>query len=512
MTRCRRPRADRRLSFRVQEEAELTSNHPILQTLRDSSGPATTAGASDRWLDAFADDASLCRALSLADSTWNALSDHERSIVKAPENEAAAKLQEGYANFYPKASINPYVALAAAGPWLITAYGAVLYDTGGYGMLGAGHNPQDVEPHLGSPQVMANIMTPAFAQRRFMGALSCECAYGRGSNPFERFACLNSGSEGMALAFRLSDMNAFALTEPGARYEGRTPWVVSMTGSFHGRTDRPARSSDSSRPSYAAQLASYRERTHYKVVPPNDAAALQAVFAEAERSGAFIEAVAIEPVQGEGNPGLAITREFYDAAREVTADADAFLIVDAIQAGLRTYGCLSHMSAPGFTDAAVPDIEVWSKALNAGQYPLSVVGMGPRASAVFSPGVYGNTMTSNPRALDVATAVLEGLDDDLRRNIRDRGEELVEKLGELATTMPRVFGKAQGTGLLTSVEVHPSIPVVADGGLEQTCRQHGLNVIHGGPNSLRFTPHFAVTSAEIDLIVELVREAAKSFL
>ncbi len=489
----------------------MTSRHPILQTLRESTGPATTAGASDRWIDAFADDPALRRALSLAESSWNALKEHERALVKAPEHEAAAKLQQGYANFYPPASISPFVALAAAGPWIVTAYGAVLYDTGGYGMLGAGHNPEHVEPHLGSPQVMANVMTPGFAQRRFMGALACECAYGRGSNPFERFACLNSGSEGMTLALRLSDMNAFNLTEPGGRYEGRTSWVVSMTGSFHGRTDRPARSSDSTRPSYAAKLASHRERTHYKVIPPNDVDALQAIFAEAARGNAFIEAVALEPVQGEGNPGLAITREFYDAARRLTAEAGAFLIVDAIQAGLRTYGCLSHMSAPGFTDAAVPDIEVWSKALNAGQYPLSVIGMGPRAAAVFTPGVYGNTMTTNPRALDVATAVLEGIDEELRSNIRDRGEELVEKLSALGTQMPGVFGKAQGTGLLSSIEVDPSIPVVAVGGLEQKCRQQGLNVIHGGPNSLRFTPHFAVTSAEIELIVDIVREAAKSF-
>ena len=211
------------------------------------------------------------------------------------------------------------------------------------------------------------------------------------------------------------------------------------------------------------------------------------------------------------SPGMAVTREYYDAARKVTADAGAFLIIDAIQAGLRTYGCLSHMSGPEFSDADIPDIEVWSKALNAGQYPLSVVGMGPRASAVFKPGVYGNTMTTNPRALDVATAVLGGIDDGLRSNIRDRGIELVEKLNALGTEMPSVFGKAQGTGLLASVEVNPSIPVVAEAGLERKCRELGLNVIHGGPNSLRFTPQFGVSSQEIDLIVGIVREAAKTF-
>jgi len=32
-------------------------------------------------------------------------------------------------------------------------------------------------------------------------------------------------------------------------------------------------------------------------------------------------------------------------------------------------------------------------------------------------------------------------------------------------------------------------------------------VIHGGANSLRFTPHFAITEAEADLLVAHVREA-----
>ena len=38
-------------------------------------------------------------------------------------------------------------------------------------------------------------------------------------------------------------------------------------------------------------------------------------------------------------------------------------------------------------------------------------------------------------------------------------------------------------------------------------RIHGVGVIHGGENSLRFTPHFQVTSEEVDLIVAHVKDA-----
>jgi hypothetical protein len=32
-------------------------------------------------------------------------------------------------------------------------------------------------------------------------------------------------------------------------------------------------------------------------------------------------------------------------------------------------------------------------------------------------------------------------------------------------------------------------------------------VIHGGTNSLRFTPHFAVTAGEVELLIDGVRQA-----
>jgi 4-aminobutyrate aminotransferase-like enzyme len=36
-------------------------------------------------------------------------------------------------------------------------------------------------------------------------------------------------------------------------------------------------------------------------------------------------------------------------------------------------------------------------------------------------------------------------------------------------------------------------------------------VIHGGENALRFTPHFAITTEEVDLIVKIVRESLIAF-
>ncbi|MCW5579533.1 MAG: ornithine/acetylornithine aminotransferase, partial [Dokdonella sp.] len=62
-------------------------------------------------------------------------------------------------------------------------------------------------------------------------------------------------------------------------------------------------------------------------------------------------------------------------------------------------------------------------------------------------------------------------------------------------------------GLLFSCELAANFKCYGAGSTEEWLREHGFGVIHGGANSLRFTPHFAVTSAEVDLVVEGVRRA-----
>jgi acetylornithine/succinyldiaminopimelate/putrescine aminotransferase len=155
----------------------------------------------------------------------------------------------------------------------------------------------------------------------------------------------------------------------------------------------------------------------------------------------------------------------------------------------------------------VPDMETYSKALNAAQYPLSVLAVNERAAGLYRKGIYGNTMTTNPRALDVASAVLGQLTPELRANIRDRGAEALQKLEALKAEMPELITKVQGTGLLFSCELSTAFKGYGTGSTEEWMRERGIGVIHGGENSLRFTPNFAVTSEEIDLLISMVKRA-----
>jgi len=360
---------------------------------------------------------------------------------------------------------------------------------------------------MAKPQVMANIMTPNLSQLRFDRAMRAEVGHTRGGCPYSKFLCLNSGSEAVSLAARIADVNTKLMTDPGAQYAGRPVKRIVVKGSFHGRTERPALYSDSSRKTYLQHLASFRGEDSMLTVEPYDIDALKQLFADADHNGWFIEAMFLEPVMGEGDPGRGVPPAFYAAARELTKAHGSLLLVDSIQAGLRAHGVLSVVDYPGFEGMEAPDMETYSKALNAGQYPLSVLAVNERAAGLYRKGVYGNTMTTNPRALDVACAVLSQLTPALRANIRNRGAEALAKLEKLKAELGGLITKVQGTGLLFSCELAPQFKGYGIGSTEEWLRERGLGVIHGGANSLRFTPHFAIEADELDLMVALVKRS-----
>lgn len=482
-----------------------------LLSIRALAGPRRTLGLADDVVSDFAGrDPRLALAIGRALEARAALEEEFGDDIRDGEAALCRRLQERILNFYPAPSVNPYVPLAAAGPWIVTSHGAVLHDSGGYGMLGFGHAPQAVLDAIGRPHVMANVMTPSFSQHRLTDRLTKEIGRTHGSCPFGRFVFLNSGSEAVTFACRVVDIHARAMTDPGGRHAGRRVVRLAIADGFHGRTEGPARLSHSCRSAYVRHLASFRAQDNLVFVPFNDVAALERAFADAASGGAFVEAAFIEPVMGEGVPGLAVTPEYYAAVRELTAETGSLLVVDSVQAALRAQGCLSIVDYPGFESCAPPDMETYSKALNAGQYPLSVVALTEQVAGEYVTGLYGNTMTGNPRAMEAACAVLDAVTDDVRANIRERGVEFVAALEQLSRDFPGAIDRVVGTGLMVSAMLDPSRHrVLGEGGFERYLRTHGIEMIHGGDTGLRFTPAFDVTREEIRLIVSVVRQGLR---
>ena len=479
-----------------------------LAPLRARKGQRRTPGLDDATLERFAaGHPDLKAAIAAAAAEFARIEADFGELLDLDEDAQIQAIQVGFVNFYPQDGVNPYVALAARGPWIVTLKGAVLYDTGGYGMLGFGHAPEQVLEAMAKPQALANIMTPNLSQLRLDRALRAEIGHSRGGCPYAAFMCLNSGSESVSLAARIADTNAKTMTDPGARHAGRTIKRLVVKGAFHGRTEAPALYSNSTRKAYEGALASYRHEDSVLVVPPYDIEALKQAFAEADAKGWFIEAMFLEPVMGEGDPGRAVPVDFYAAARELTKAHGSLLLVDSIQAGLRATGSLSIVDYPGFEGQEAPDMETYSKALNAGQFPLSVLAVNARAADIYKRGTYGNTMTGNPRAADVGVTVLGMVTPEVRANIRTRGRQAIEKLEALKAELGGLITKVQGTGLLFSCELAPGFKGYGAGSTEEWLRERGLGVIHGGENSLRFTPRFEMGEDELDLVVSMVKRA-----
>ncbi len=479
-----------------------------LHSIRSSAGPARTRGLGDEVIRHFlTSDRDLGRAIEYAAENRKKMSVSGEEMFKMDEKELCGLLQAKVLNFYPSTSINPYTPLAAAGSWIVTTHGAVVHDSGGYGMLGMGHAPEAVLEAMSEPFVMANVMTPSFSQHRLTDRLTREIGARRGACPFEKFVFLNSGSESVTFACRVADIHARTMTDPGGRQAGKKVMRLAVVEGFHGRTEGPARTSHSCRAVYAKHLASYRDADNLLFVPINDLAALRRTFAEAEKKGVFFEAFFVEPVMGEGIPGLALTREYYDEARALTQKMGSLLVVDSIQAALRAQGCLSIVDYQGFENCVPPDMETFSKALNAGQYPLSVIALSGVVAAEYVTGLYGNTMTGNPRAREVGCVVLDSVTPEVRRNIRERGLEFIAKFKALSEEFPGAIEQVVGTGLMVSAMLNPKrYRVLGEGGFEEFMRVNGIEMIHGGECGLRFTPSFGITSAEIDLIVSVIRK------
>src|SRR5690606_13410263 len=129
MSRSARPvEADRHLS--------------MLEEMRAQGAIGAPGLADDVVLRFLECDPSLPLAIESAYAHYRGIRRDYPDLLGLAEDEQVGRVQEGYVNFYPQDAVNPCGAAGAAGPWIVSLKGAVIYDCGGYGMLGLGHAPE----------------------------------------------------------------------------------------------------------------------------------------------------------------------------------------------------------------------------------------------------------------------------------------------------------------------------------------------------------------------------------
>ena len=95
-----------------------------LAPLRAHGGARRTVGLDDATLVRFTDDVELAAAIDAAAAEYARLKGEFADVFDLDEDAQVQAVQAGYVNFYPDDAVNPYVALAARGPWVVTLKGA----------------------------------------------------------------------------------------------------------------------------------------------------------------------------------------------------------------------------------------------------------------------------------------------------------------------------------------------------------------------------------------------------
>ena len=291
------------------------------------------------------------------------------------------------------------------------------------------------------------------------------------------FFC-NSGAEANEAAIKL----ARRYQKKAGRPEKTE--IVTAENSFHGRT--LATVTATGQPKYQAGFEPLPPGFRY--VPLNDVAALERAI------GPQTAAVMLEPIQGEG--GIhPCTAEYLQAARRLTREAGALLILDEVQTGV---GRTGHFLAAEHYGVK-PDICTLAKGLGGG-VPIGVALATEEAAQGFDPGSHASTFGGNPLACRAALAVLRVLDEEnLLERARAAGERLARGLDELARRHPGAIVERRGMGLMVGVELG-----VPGERVRELAFEKGLLVNVIGGRVLRLLPPLTVAGGEIDAALSIL--------
>jgi acetylornithine aminotransferase len=272
----------------------------------------------------------------------------------------------------------------------------------------------------------------------------------------------NSGAEAVEAALKLS------------RLTGRTK-IVACEGAFHGRT-MGALTLTGQQPKRAPFEPLLPDVVH---VPFGDTEALAAAIDD--RTAAVI----LEPMLGEGGV-IPAPNGYLQAARKLTSEAGALLILDEVQTGIGRLGTWFAFQQAGI----VPDVFTLAKGLGGG-LPLGACVAVGAAADLLQPGHHGTTFGGNPVCCAAGLAVLRTIAaDGLVEQAAALGKEIatgVEAIGHPLVT------EVRGSGLLLGI----GLTGVTSAAVAGAARTAGYLVNNVQPDSVRLAPPLILDSDQV---------------
>lgn len=366
----------------------------------------------------------------------------------------------------------PLAVERGQGSWVWTSEGEKYLDLyGGHAVCGTGHS---------HPHVVKAIKDQA-EQVLFYSNLVYSDVRGRAAEKLvsvapdaitKAFFC-NSGTEANENAMRMARMAT-----------GRQK-IVSFAGGFHGRT------ADSISATF---LGKYR-----KIGEPNVPHHVEAEFGSIESIREVIDGetagVIIEPIQSMAGVREA-TPEFFVELRSLCDEYGAVLIFDEVQTGVGRIGKW-FFAGSAFAGGVVPDVVTLAKSLGSG-VPVGACLVNDRVSSSIKENDLGTTFGGGMLAMAAVLATLEAIEADAMIANAAAVEAHLRKGLQGAPGVVAVHGK----GCLIGIEIDGSCSPVHS-------KLLGQKIITGTssqPNVLRLLPPLSVTTEEIDMLLEVIRE------
>jgi acetylornithine/LysW-gamma-L-lysine aminotransferase len=293
-------------------------------------------------------------------------------------------------------------------------------------------------------------------------------------DPIDNTWLCNSGTEANEAALK------FARSATG-----NSKIVATMQG-FHGRTMGALATTwkDKYKKPYEPLIGDV------EFVPYDDTEALQEAIDD--DTAAFI----VEPVQGEGGINPA-SREYLEAARDITEDAGAALIFDEVQTGMGRTGALWNSLRAG----VAPDMITAAKGLGNG-FPVGATLCQDWIAENY--GSHASTFSGGPVISAAAGATVSTLiEDSVPGNAAVVGDYLQT---ELEAAIGDEVRDVRGEGLMIGVEVKRG----ANRYLKQLAMNHGVLALPAGRTVVRLLPPLTITKSEADEVVEALTDLVES--
>jgi acetylornithine aminotransferase/acetylornithine/N-succinyldiaminopimelate aminotransferase len=260
--------------------------------------------------------------------------------------------------------------------------------------------------------------------------------------------------------------------------------VITFTGGFHGRT------ADSISATF---LGKYRE-----LGKPNVPGHISADFGNLEsvREVADTETAAImlEPIQSMAGV-IEASPEFFIGLRKICDELGIVLIFDEVQTGVGRCGNW-FFSGSEMAGAVEADIITLAKSLGSG-VPVGACLVNEKISAAIKTNDLGTTFGGGMMAMAAVLATLEAIEND---GMIENARNVEAHLRQRRTEIPGLVA-VHGKGCLLGLEFEESCSPIHKTLLEKKI----ITGTSSDPKVLRLLPPMCVTTDEIDLLVEALK-------